>query len=203
MQIGLFLLALFLLVRMTQYNGMTDKLSGVASNVSGVASGVASDISGVAAGLKNTILVHPNDPLGQPTSQQLMQHPTSADSAMPIQQVQGGGTAGLKSSLLGSAREGLCVQPVDYNAIFNPKEIQPTDLIPKVDPELYPGGAFPGGDLNQNFITNEIQAGLPTSNRRKYINDLREIHTVPITSVSPWGNPTSFPDVSRKSLCDL
>lgn len=185
-QIGLILLALFLLVRMTQHTPQTtDKLSAAGTAVQPTDS--------------STILVHPNDTLGTSTSLGVWNGaPAQTVSSTTSTTAVATGTA--NGSLLGSAQEGLSVQPVDYDTLFNPKDIQPVDLIPKLDPALYPGVT---ADMDQNFLPNEIQAGLPTSNRRKYIDDIRPIMPNPITLTSPWGNPTTFPDITRRSICDL
>lgn len=184
-QIALLLLALFLLVQMTQ-KSTTDKLSAAGAVVKSGTSSI------------HDILVHPLDSLMGNTSNMGVWDSTS------VKTVPAGGSPisnGMANgSLLGSAKEGLSVQPVDYDAIFKPKDIQPADLIPKIDPDLFPGVT---PDFNQSFMNNELQAGLPTSSRRKYIHDLRPIYPNPITATTPFGNPTTFPDVNRRSLCDL
>lgn len=112
-------------------------------------------------------------------------------------------TGTVTASLLGSAKEALSVQPVDYDALFSKKDVQPHDLIPKLDPALY-GGSELTPDMDQNFMQrDQWQVGLPTSNNKKYIADIRQIYPNPITVVGPFGNPTSFPDIQRRSLCDL
>lgn len=203
-QIGLLLLALFALVHMTQhYSTTTDKLSAATS----LAAGKASQVAGKAANSIHDVLVHPLDTLagtGQAISGVWGGGPVapvspgsiSTGTATGSMITNGAGNA----SLLGSAKEGLAVQPVDYDSIFKPNSIQPADLIPKVDPALFPGVT---ADLNQSFMVNELQSGLPTSSRRKYIHDTRPIYPPPITATTPFLNPTTFPDMNRRSICDL
>lgn len=179
---------------MTHYTPKsTDALSAA-----GVAVQPSTTATSMAGSLAN-VLVHPLDTsatLSDPSDTGVWNSATASipSSGIPIS------TSTATGSLLGSAAEGLAVQPVDYDNIFKPKDIQPADLIPKVDPELYPGIT---ADLNQSFMTNELQASLPMSNRRKYIEDIRQIFPNPITVTTPWCNPTTFPDITRRSLCDL
>lgn len=212
-QIGLLLVALYLLVQMTRYSGpKPDKMLSAAGTA--VQSAVDAIFvhpqdplvagSSQASNPSGGVWVHPDDPVVAGSSQSSNPSTVGVWNGQVAQVVPSAGLAinsgTANGSLLGSAKEGLSVQPVDYDSIFKPASIQPSDLIPKFENELYPGMS---ANLDQNFMTNELQAGLPTSNRRKFIDDIRPIYPNPITVTTPFGNPTTFPDVSRRSLCDL
>lgn len=198
--IGLLLLALFLIVHLGQrYSPAMDKLSYITDKLN------PKRING--------ILIHPKDEaslssssisssLTTPVVSPAIGSITSGTVNTPM--VNNLSTASIpangNSSLLGSAQEGLAVQPVDYDTMFQSQQLQPNDLLPPTNPDLFPGF---DGNLNQNFMSNEIQAALPTSNRRKYITDLRPIMPPPVTYTPIWNQPTTFPDITRKSICDL
>ncbi len=98
------------------------------------------------------------------------------------------------------------VAPVDYDEIFERRdELEPADLIPKVDTsELY-GDIKSDPTYDQNFLTNSWSMGMETDlGKRDFINDLRGAVPIPLSIVSPWNNPTKLsPDFQRKSLGDI
>jgi hypothetical protein len=107
-------------------------------------------------------------------------------------------------NVAGTAAEQLAVKGTDYEQLFHRQnEICPKDLIPKPDPTLY-GDLTPDPGLDQSFLNSAWQAGLSTaSTKRRYVQDIRGQTPNPISIVSPWSNPTSWPEPALKSLCDL
>jgi len=96
-------------------------------------------------------------------------------------------------------------EPTDLEALFGKRDVlDPSDLIPKVqDAELY-GGIVPDASMNNQFLTNRWSMGIDVSkNSRNFINDLRGAYANPLATVSPWQNPTQFPDLYRKSLGEI
>jgi len=97
-------------------------------------------------------------------------------------------------------------EPTDLEAMFGRRGyVEPADLIPKTtDAELY-AGLVPDPNLNQNFLQNPWSMGIDTSiGKFNAIQDLRGLPYPPTLSiVSPWQNPTKFPDLYRKSWNDV
>lgn len=97
-------------------------------------------------------------------------------------------------------------EPTDLDELFGKRGfVDPSDLIPKVqDAELY-GGLAPDPNLAQNFLQNRWSMGIDVSKpKRGFMNDLRGMKYVPpVATVSPWQQPTQFPDLYRKSLGDI
>jgi hypothetical protein len=97
-------------------------------------------------------------------------------------------------------------EPTDLDAMFGRRsQIDPADLIPKVqDAELY-GGIQPDPKFNQNFLQNRWSHGIDVSKpKRGFVNDLRGSPPMPQLSViSPFMQPTQMPDLYRKSLAEI
>jgi hypothetical protein len=96
-------------------------------------------------------------------------------------------------------------EPTDLDSMFSRRGYtDPADLIPKnPDATLY-GGFQPDPKLNQNFLQNRFSLGIDASVGSKiYINDLRGSPAVPLSVVSPWQQPTVFPDLMRKGLGEV
>ncbi len=97
-------------------------------------------------------------------------------------------------------------EPVDLDSMFGRRsQIDPADLIPKVqDAELY-GGIQPDPKLNQNFLQNRWSYGIDVSKpKRGFINDLRGAPSAPsIAVISPFNQPTQMMDLYRKSLAEI
>jgi hypothetical protein len=91
----------------------------------------------------------------------------------------------------------------EVNNLFGQRnQVEPSELIPKVqDAELY-GGLAPNPAMNQNFLNNRWSMGIDTSvGKFNYVNDIRGLpHAPPMNVVAPWQNPTKLPDLYRKSL---
>ncbi|KAJ3280869.1 hypothetical protein HK104_000352 [Borealophlyctis nickersoniae] len=96
-------------------------------------------------------------------------------------------------------------EPTDLDAMFGRRAaLDPAELIPKSqDVELY-RNLVPDPKLNQNFLQNRWSLGIAVSKpKRGFINDLHGAAPNPVAVVSPWGQPTQFPDLYRKSLGEI
>jgi hypothetical protein len=96
--------------------------------------------------------------------------------------------------------------PSDLDAMFGRRgNLDPTDLIPKVqDAELY-AGIKPDPKLNQNFLQNRWSLGIMTDkNSYNMVNDLRGAPPPPPMSITGvFNQPVKFPDLYRRSLADI
>ena len=114
--------------------------------------------------------------------------------------------AGASGAPVVSEEGPFTAEAVDYDEIFNRnQDLEPSDLIPKTDGEsaLY-GDLKPDPNMQGNLLVNAYQLGIETnSGKRNFINDPRPILNIPPALVSPWNNPTTFVDTSRKSFADL
>ncbi|RKO93699.1 hypothetical protein BDK51DRAFT_45019 [Blyttiomyces helicus] len=91
------------------------------------------------------------------------------------------------------------------NVVTNRSQLNPADLIPKVQgAELY-SGLEPDPTMNQSFLQNRFSLGIDCSRpTRNFNNDLRGTPYPPtIANVSPFNQPTQYPDLYRKSLGDV
>ena len=122
--------------------------------------------------------------------------------------------AAAPKNVVGQATDGsqnaniFAPEPVDLDQMFGKRGfLDPSELIPRVsteDAELY-GGFAPDPNLDQSFLQNRWSMGIDASvGTHNFINDLRGLPYPPkLAQVSPWQNPTQFPDLYRKSLCDV
>lgn len=98
---------------------------------------------------------------------------------------------------------GIAMAPLGYGHPGD--QISPQELIPPpMNNDLY-GDLQPDANLAQNFLQNRWSLGIDVSKpKRGYVNDLRGVqYVVPYKVVSPFNQPSEFPDFYRKSLADI
>jgi hypothetical protein len=84
--------------------------------------------------------------------------------------------------------------------------LNPYELIPKKQSEDIYADLKPDPSLNQNFLQNRWSLGIDVSKpKRGFVNDLRGAppNPIPLTIVSPFQQPTQFPDLYRKTLGEI
>jgi len=98
--------------------------------------------------------------------------------------------------------------PADYSSLFTQRnQLDPADLIPKVEVEDLYGNLKPDPKLDQNFLQNAFSAGISVEETTK--NAILDIRGLPPSGpnprmiVSPWQQPSTFPSSLRKSLADV
>ena len=95
------------------------------------------------------------------------------------------------------------LSPTPYTA---GSSLNPYDLIPqKMSEDIYVD-LKPDPNLDQQFLQNRWSLGIDVSKpKRGFINDLRgaPANPTPLSVISPFQQPTQFPDLYRKSLCEI
>lgn len=98
--------------------------------------------------------------------------------------------------------------PSDYSDLFSQRnQLEPSDLIPKIQEEDLYGNLKPNPKLDQNFLTNAFSGGISVEETtRNTILDIRGLPPSgpnPRMIVSPFLQPSQFPSSLRKSLADV
>jgi len=99
----------------------------------------------------------------------------------------------------------IAPQPYEMDYLKD-QRLNAYDLLPKKDSEDIYADLKPDSKLNQNFLQNRWSLGIDVSKpKRGFINDLRgaPANPTPLTMVSPFQQPTQFPDLYRKTLGEV
>ena len=101
-------------------------------------------------------------------------------------------------TVLGVNTEQMLQRPEDEKLIMK-------DLIPTLDKDTDLFSQFkPDPKYDQYFLQNRFSPGIDASTTsRHYVNDMRGGLPVPFASAEAFNNPTQFPDIYRKSLCEV
>lgn len=103
-------------------------------------------------------------------------------------------------------QNGFEAMPLDLDDLFGRREtLSPSDLLPKNDDADLFADVKADPEFDKSFLQNRWLYGIDVStSKRHYSNDLRGAPPpVPIVNVSPFNQPTQFPDQYSRSIKDV